>query len=816
MNGYPAWPELFRWLTVLKDRVEQLPSISAEQVITGTLDPSVIPPIPWARVLKAGSSLGDLETRSAADLSSGTLLDARMPALTGDASSTAGTVALTLATVNSSPGTYGSGSKIPLVSVNAKGLVTLITEQPIATGALTRVNDTNVTATLGGTPLTALLKDVSITLGWSGTLAVSRGGTNIASYAVGDILYASGATTLSKLADVAVGSYLRSGGVTTAPLWSTLTLPNAANSGDIFKASGANAMAATAPQALTKTDDTNVTLTLGGSATTALVNAASLTLGWTGLLGLARGGTHADLSATGGAKNYLKQAGVGADITVGTIPASDIGSGAALTGTNDTNVTLTLGGSPSTALLAAASLTLGWTGTLSVTRGGTGTGTAFTAGSVVFAVASGVYAQDNANWFYDVVNHRVGIGTPTPGQPLEIAQNSATGVTPLRVTNLNQTNVTTKYVELEFEGADFSGPGVAKRAGAIRANPLGADWTATKVDFYTRSASADVLALRLNDAGWASITGGVDPLAPVYVKSNFWQAGFPPGIVIESQRSTLALYDFTTPSATASIRSWMNTANSFYLGHGTSAGNYNYAGNVIDLSINTDASDISYIGIAMTTQTARLHLPAGAAAASRAPLKLTSGTVLTTAEAGAIEFLTDDFFATITTGAARKAFILDNGARLTSGKVPVATTNGRLIDGPTLGAAGLKIPAIQADGFFSAQTAAKAIVAQFTLSAADGVVVILSTVNVTASTLHSFSVQVDYTDETNTAQTETLTYTQLNAASVSVITNGTGTGPYNGVALTLRCKASTSVTVKTTGTFTSVSYNVGATIAQFA
>jgi len=41
---------------------------------------------------------------------------------------------------------------------------------------------------------------------------------------------------------------------------------------------------------------------------------------------------------------------------------------AALTKTDDTNVTLTLGGSPSTALLAATSLTLGWTGTLADTR----------------------------------------------------------------------------------------------------------------------------------------------------------------------------------------------------------------------------------------------------------------------------------------------------------------------------------------------------------------------------------------------------------------------------------------------------------------
>lgn len=47
----------------------------------------------------------------------------------------------------------------------------------------------------------------------------------------------------------------------------------------------------------------------------------------------------------------------------------------ALTKTDDTNVTLTLGGSPSTALLTSASLTLGWTGTLAVARGGLGVGT---------------------------------------------------------------------------------------------------------------------------------------------------------------------------------------------------------------------------------------------------------------------------------------------------------------------------------------------------------------------------------------------------------------------------------------------------------
>jgi len=58
-------------------------------------------------------------------------------------------------------------------------------------------------------------------------------------------------------------------------------------------------------------------------------------------------------------------------------------SGAALTKTDDTNVTLTLGGTPTTSLLAATSLTLGWTGQLAISRGGTGAAT--TTANYVFA-----------------------------------------------------------------------------------------------------------------------------------------------------------------------------------------------------------------------------------------------------------------------------------------------------------------------------------------------------------------------------------------------------------------------------------------------
>lgn len=86
---------------------------------------------------------------------------------------------------------------------------------------LTRVNDTNVTLTLGGTPATALLESVSITVSWTGTLAVARGGTNISSYTAGDLLYATGSTTLAKRVIGAEGDVLQvSSGL---PVWADIS-----------------------------------------------------------------------------------------------------------------------------------------------------------------------------------------------------------------------------------------------------------------------------------------------------------------------------------------------------------------------------------------------------------------------------------------------------------------------------------------------------------------------------------------------------------------------------------------------------------------
>lgn len=68
--------------------------------------------------------------------------------------------------------------------------------------------------------------DGAITTGlWNATaIGAAYGGTGQTTYAVGDLLYASAATTLSKLAGVATGNALISGGVATAPSWGKIGL----------------------------------------------------------------------------------------------------------------------------------------------------------------------------------------------------------------------------------------------------------------------------------------------------------------------------------------------------------------------------------------------------------------------------------------------------------------------------------------------------------------------------------------------------------------------------------------------------------------
>jgi hypothetical protein len=120
------------------------------------------------------------------------------------------------------------------------------------------------------------------------------------------------------------------------------------------------------------------------------------------------------------------------------------------------------------------------------------------------------------------------------------------------------------------------------------------------------------------------------------------------------------------------------------------------------------------------TPTAVLHLKAGTAAAGTAPLKFNSGTLLSSAEAGAMEFLSDDLYFTITTGAARQKAVLTAG--LTSGRVPYATTNGRLTDAAGLTSDGTNLTAagtVRADAGFNVNGSA-GIDASVTIKDGDG------------------------------------------------------------------------------------------------
>jgi hypothetical protein len=201
-------------------------------------------------------------------------------------------------------------------------------------------------------------------------------------------------------------------GFTPIQLYSTSTAAAAPVAGNLINSTLGSELAINITDGkLFYKDNSNVVQVIGWKTVPTTAGGTGLTTYTAGDMLFYTGGTALSQLAIGASGRYLSSTG----------GAPQWSAPAALTKTDDTNVTLTLGGSASTSLLNAASLTLGWTGTLAVGRGGTGTGTAFTAGSVVFAGTSGVYSQKNANFFWDNTNNRLGIGTTTPASILQLA-----------------------------------------------------------------------------------------------------------------------------------------------------------------------------------------------------------------------------------------------------------------------------------------------------------------------------------------------------------------------------------------------------------
>lgn len=201
--------------------------------------------------------------------------------------------------------------------------------------------------------------------------------------------------------------------------------------------------------------------------------------------------------------------------------------------------------------------------------------------------------------------------------------------------------------------------------------------------------------------------------------------------------------------------------------------NVNSAGYVNRFTVTTDGQ----VGINNATPTAMLDLPAGTATAGTAPLHFTSGTNLTTPVAGSLEYNGTNFLAT-PSGTTRKTIQCSQVSRVT------------------------------------AQTGASASVATWTVGGSDGSFEVSANVLITTSTLHSFTVTCAYTDEGNTARTLTLNFDNLAGTSITTIANAAGAVPYAGVPAHIRCKSGTAITIATTGTFTTVTYNAEGSITQ--
>lgn len=167
-------------------------------------------------------------------------------------------------------------------------------------------------------------------------VSATDGGTGQTSYTTGDLLYASSATTLAKLPDVAVGNVLRSGGVGLAPAWGKVVLTtdvngtlSAANggtgqstytTGDLLYASGATALAKLADVA------TGNALLSGGVGVAPAWGKIGLTTHVSGTLPVANGGTGVTTS-TGSGSVVLSTSPTLVTPTLGVASATSIATG---------------------------------------------------------------------------------------------------------------------------------------------------------------------------------------------------------------------------------------------------------------------------------------------------------------------------------------------------------------------------------------------------------------------------------------------------------------------------------------------------------
>ena len=381
----------------------------------------------------------------------------------------------------------------------------------------------------------------------------------------------------------------------------------------------------------------------------------------------------------------------------GTLP---VGNG----GTNST-ATPTAGGVGYGTGTAHAYTTAGTTGQALISGGaGSPTWYAPTAGSILYAGTSGILAQDNSNFFWDATNHRLGIGTTSPGFPLDIENSSSSNyaatlyaLTPnvangshAGAINFGQSNGSGHLGAIALVGNASAGSEYISFAtfgtsDLMRVRGDGNVYVNSSLDIGTATHGTSALAVMNGSVGIGTTT----PAYPLYVTADVANSSIGSTAVFENVRTSSSfLNSFTgvTPNLGTGghscfgigVAAATNNLNSLcfkYAGSGSTSNSFNiafYGGS--DLFTVLAGGNV---GIGQTTPTAVLHLKAGTATVSTAPLKFTSGTNLTTAEAGAMEYDgTQLYFSPSTT-----RHILaqtSNATAFTAGSIPFATTSGYL------------------------------------------------------------------------------------------------------------------------------------------